>query len=62
MALVYQTFRCPICGEAMPEYKDEKEDDSNNDTEYDKTMYRCKEDDVWVTIEVPVQNSDQSTG
>jgi hypothetical protein len=44
----------------MPQYKDEKEDDSNNDVEYDKTLYRCREDDVWVTIEVPIQNSDLS--
>lgn len=34
--MIYQIFKCPICEENMPQYKDE--------TEYDKTMYRCKPD------------------
>jgi hypothetical protein len=58
--MIYQVFRCPVCGEVMPQYKDEKEEDSNNDTEYDKTMYRCKTDDVWVTIEVPMPAPEQT--
>ena len=37
----------------MPEYQDENEEDTNNDTDYDKTVYRCKQDDIWITIEVP---------
>lgn len=56
----YQTFRCPICGEVMPEYHDEKEEDTANNTDYDKTQYRCKTDDVWLTIEVPITPDSQN--
>ena len=52
-----QTYYCPTCGAVMAEYKDEDEDDTENDTEYEKTMFRCKNCDTWVTLEVPVPDS-----
>ena len=57
----YQRFICPVCGENMPEYKDSVEDDTENETKYDKTMYHCKKDDVWVTIEVPMPSDQESS-
>ncbi len=57
----YQTYKCPVCGETMPEYKNEEEDDSSNDTKYDKTIYRCKADDVWVTLEEPMGDTNQTS-
>jgi predicted RNA-binding Zn-ribbon protein involved in translation (DUF1610 family) len=55
----YQKFLCPICGENMPQYHDENEDDASTGVNYDKTVYRCKNDDVWVTIEVPIPDEPQ---
>jgi hypothetical protein len=48
-------MECPICKQAM---KKVRWDISYNDPaaknkEYDRTVYQCVTDDVWVTTEVP---------
>jgi len=33
---------------------------SDNNKEYDRTVYKCIEDDTWVTVEIPMGKSPQN--
>ena len=52
-------MKCPVCKQEMRKVRWEV---SNNFKmaelyrEYDKTTYECKQDDVWVSVEIPVKD------
>lgn len=52
-------MRCPKCGNKM---KVIKNDISNNGKkgedykEYERVVYKCEQDDVWINVEVPKIN------
>ena len=47
-------MNCPICQQIMEEYKYEPSYSSKKQIEYRRTFYRCKKDDTWGRMEVPV--------
>ncbi len=46
-------MNCPQCAQKMQIDRHDVSTSSNNHKEYNRTVYRCKTDDVWVTVEIP---------
>lgn len=44
-------MKCPICKGSMIVSK--QTSFGKNSKEYSRTIYQCKEDDVWVVVEIP---------
>ncbi|MCL5091120.1 MAG: hypothetical protein M1514_03865 [Patescibacteria group bacterium] len=44
---------CPKCNEEMEITKKDISHDFKKKKEYNRMIYICRKDDVWVTIEVP---------
>ena len=54
-------MECPVCKQAMKKVRWDisyNRPDAKN-TEYDRTLYQCVEDDVWVTTEIPKTDSNE---
>ena len=52
-------MNCPACTKTMRKVRWEITNNfkvGKDFKEYDKFTYECKDDDIWVTIEVPVEN------
>lgn len=48
---------CPVCKQAMKKVRWDISKNPNEDNkEYDRTVYKCESDDIWVTTEVPKNN------
>ena len=47
-------MQCPICQQAMKEYKQESSYSTAKKIEYRRTFYRCEKHDTWGRIEVPI--------
>ncbi|GAC1365729.1 MAG: hypothetical protein NVS2B12_29370 [Ktedonobacteraceae bacterium] len=45
---------CPVCQQEMTNYKEEPCYSRNRQVEYKRTYYRCRKDDTWGRIEVPI--------
>lgn len=55
--MVYNlVMKCPNCGQTMYTISTDKSynPDTPEHKQYYRTKYQCKEDDVWVTVEIPV--------
>lgn len=52
MHIGFQSAYCPICGTRMSVKKNEVTD-NNLGKKYDRSIFWCKEDDVWVSQEIP---------
>lgn len=46
-------MKCPKCGEEMEVVKKDESVNPDNDKKYDRSVYVCKKDDVWVRVESP---------
>ncbi len=56
----YRSVECPRCKQAMEKVRWHISYNANeNDKEYDHTTYQCKTDDVWVTTEIPKDDSNE---
>lgn len=50
----YRIMKCAVCKQAMKKVRRDISRDPNEDNrEYDRTIYQCEKDDVWVTTEIP---------
>jgi len=55
-------MKCPVCNKAMKKVRWEISNNFRTDElykEYDKTLYECKTDDVWVSVETPIKQKKQ---
>ena len=55
-------MKCPVCDKPMRKVRWEITNNfkqGKDFREYDKVTYECKEDDVWLTTEIPI--TDKST-
>ncbi|MBW3568906.1 hypothetical protein KY385_02130 [Candidatus Parcubacteria bacterium] len=51
-------MECPVCKQAMKKVRWDISHNPNEDNkEYDRTVYQCVTDDVWVTSEIPKTES-----
>jgi len=51
------TMNCPQCSKPMRKVRWETTNNfkvGNDFREYDKVTYECKDDDIWVTTEIPM--------
>jgi hypothetical protein len=56
----YRIMECPVCKQAMKKVRwDISHNPNENDKEYDRTVYQCLTDDIWVTTEIPKADSSQ---
>lgn len=44
---------CPKCKKEMTTQKQGISHDDRNGKQYDRTVHLCKQDDVWVRVEIP---------
>lgn len=54
-----KNMKCPVCKQAMKKVRWDisyNRPDAKN-KEYDRTLYQCLADDVWVTTEIPKTES-----
>lgn len=50
----YRSMKCPVCDKEMKKVRWDISYNTNEDNkEYDRTLYQCLADDVWVTTEIP---------
>jgi hypothetical protein len=50
-------MKCPLCDKEMRKVRWEITNNfkmTDDFVEYDKVTYQCKEDDVWLTTEIPM--------
>jgi hypothetical protein len=50
-------MECPKCNQEMLLKKEDLSSDFRSNKQYDRKVYWCESDDVWVNIEVPKVNS-----
>ena len=53
-------MKCPKCTKEMQEVRQEVTSNLKTGSdlqEYDKVTYQCQEDDIWVTVEVPINTN-----
>lgn len=50
-------MQCPKCNHEMDLMKHDTSRSRLQEKIYDRTIYGCQHDDVWVTIEIPQQKS-----
>ena len=54
----YRTMVCPVCKQAMEKVRRDVSQNPNEDgKEYDRTIYRCLTEDIWITTEIPKTGS-----
>ncbi len=46
-------MNCPVCNALMKKKSKDVSHDSKTKAEYARSIYACKTDDVWVTVEIP---------
>ena len=47
-------MKCPVCNKEIKKVRWDISYNPNEDNkEYDRTVYQCLTDDVWVTTEIP---------
>jgi hypothetical protein len=49
-------MKCPKCGKEMGVVNNQITNNSKSGKdykEYDKTLFMCKDDDIWVSVETP---------
>jgi hypothetical protein len=44
---------CPICKEPLRLAGNDESNNTKTGTKYDRKIYVCDKDDVWLTVEVP---------
>lgn len=44
---------CPKCHKEMTKQKQDTSHDPKNAKKYDRVVYWCQQDDVWMTVEIP---------
>lgn len=50
-------MECPTCKKPMTLLRQDTSRSKLQEKNYDRTIYGCQDDDVWVTIEVPQRES-----
>ncbi len=50
-------MRCPVCLKEMEIQRKDISYNSKGGAEYNRIVYWCKEDDVWITTEIPTKTS-----
>jgi hypothetical protein len=56
-------MKCPICNQEMKKVRWEITNNfkmAEDFAEYDKVTYQCKDDDVWVSTEIPMKQAEKS--
>lgn len=48
-------MNCPHCKKEMVLKNKDVSRNSQNSKEYDKTIYICEADDIWISIEIPIK-------
>ena len=48
-------MHCPQCGKEMHLERNDVSHNSATALEYNRLVYKCLSDDVWVTVEIPTQ-------
>ena len=46
-------MKCPKCGKEMIVKKEDTSHDTKRGKQYDRTVNVCKDDDLWITVEIP---------
>lgn len=47
-------MECPLCNKPMKHvHADVTHNPNENNKEYDRVVYACEADDVWITTEIP---------
>ena len=46
-------MKCPKCNEEMVVRVEDSSSDSRNNKQYDRKVYWCEKDDVWIRVEIP---------
>ncbi len=49
-------MKCPKCKNEMEYVRQEETNNPDTNKRYTRQVHTCKDDDIWVTIEVPVEN------
>ena len=44
---------CPKCQNLMTIKSEDLSHDSNNNKKYDRKIYWCEDDDIWIRLETP---------
>lgn len=50
-------MNCPKCGKEMKTQASAETENSQNGKKYDKVVFVCEPDDVWITIETPKETN-----
>ena len=50
-------MNCPKCKNIMVKKGEDVTSNIRDGKQYDKTAYWCEVDDIWISIEVPKENS-----
>lgn len=48
-----KTMNCPKCNEEMMAKGEDISSDFRNGKKYDRTMYWCEKEDIWISLEIP---------
>ncbi len=51
-------MKCPKCGKEMVIKSQDTSHNSETEQEYDRIIYVCEADDVWITTEIPKEKSE----
>jgi hypothetical protein len=46
-------FKCPSCNKIMDKVNQDISHDFKKDRKYNRIIYHCKHDDVWINLEIP---------
>lgn len=46
-------MNCTVCGKKLEKIREDESVNANTKSLYLRTIYHCKTDDVWVTVEIP---------
>lgn len=48
-------IKCPTCGMDMTLKTENTSQDFRNNKKYNRFIYHCEKDDVWMNFEIPVE-------
>ncbi len=60
---IIQIMNCPKCSKSMRRFSWEITNNfkiGKDFTEYDKFTYECRDDDIWVTTEIPMDEKSKN--
>lgn len=49
----YNNMKCPKCDKEMIIKTEDTSSNSRNNKQYDRKVYWCEQDDIWINLEIP---------